>query len=76
MKRILALCCAALLALTGCTGAGASVRPDPTPNPSAAVMDAGADRAAAAFGAELLRQVRREGEDTLVSPCRPCWPCP
>lgn len=68
MKRILALCCAALLALTGCTGAVASVRPDPTPNPSAAVMDAGADRAAAAFGAELLRQVRREGEDTLVSP--------
>ena len=65
----LLLCCGLL---AGCTAAGADVRqigeiPGGADIPPLVAADQ-AETGYAAFAAELLRQTRREGENTLVSP--------
>lgn len=71
MKRtkLTALLLAVAILLTGCTGAGTAVVP-PTGETEHATPTTSktADEGLAAFGVELLRQTRKEGESTLVSP--------
>lgn len=69
-KRILSLALAAsmALALAGCAGGTQELRAAQPPEPVEARADAALDTAAAAFGLELLRTSRAEGENTFLSP--------
>ena len=70
MKRsLLSLAAAAALLLSACSAQGVmALHPQGSGFLSAAVQDEALDEAMGDFGLELLRQVRTEGENTLLSP--------
>lgn len=69
-KRILSLVLVVsmVLALAGCAGGTRELRAAQPPDVVAARADPALDTAAAAFGLELLRTGRTEGENTFLSP--------
>lgn len=68
-KRVLSLAAAAALLLAACSVQGVTpLYPQKSGFLSAAAQDEALDEAVGDFGLELLRQVRTEGENTLLSP--------
>lgn len=74
-RRMIALLLLLPLLLAGCTGADAGQATELAPTSEVLLesvvqprADAGANAGMTAFGVELLRQVRQEGTNTLLSP--------
>ncbi len=68
-RRTLSLALALSLLLCACSGSGVTaLKTDGASPPVVAAKDDALDQALGDFGTELLRQTRREGENTLLSP--------